>query len=166
VWELETRAELLRGEARNVSITDTGRLRLAPEFDQVFDAAQAYIWSSAADRGGNLYLGTGHDGKVYRVAPDASGAMRGAVVFDSEELDVFALAVATDGTLYAATSPDGRVYRIGASGKADSFLRPAGEIHLVACRDARRRARGRHGRRRENLSRSGAGANARRRAAG
>jgi len=124
VWELETRAELLRGEARNVSITDTGRLRLAPEFDQIFDAEQPYIWSSVADARGNLYLGTGHDGKIYRVAPDAASAMRGAVLFDSEELDVFALAIAADGTLYAGTSPDGRVYRIGADGKAEIFFDP------------------------------------------
>lgn len=124
VWELETRAELLRGEARNVSITEAGRLRLAPEFDQVFDTQQPYIWSSAADRRGNIYLGTGHDGKVFRVAPDAAGVMRGVVLFDSEELDVFALAIAADAVLYAATSPDGRVYRIGQDGKAQTFFDP------------------------------------------
>ncbi len=127
VWTLESRAELLRGEARNVSITDSGRLTLAPEFTQIFDAEQPYIWSSVADNRGNVYLGTGHEGRVYRVAPDttnATGAMRGALVFDSEELDVFALAVAADGTLYAGTSPDGRVYRIGGDGKAEIFFDP------------------------------------------
>lgn len=124
VWELETRAEVLRGEARNVSITDTGALRIAPEFEAVFDAEQPYIWSSVSDNRGNIYLGTGHEGRIYRVAPDASGKMRGTLFFDSEELDVFALAVSPDGALYAGTSPDGRVYRIRENGKPEIFFDP------------------------------------------
>ena len=63
VWEMSSRSELLRGEARGVSITDTGVLTLAPQFNQLFNTEQAYVWSTAIDASGNLYLGTGHDGK-------------------------------------------------------------------------------------------------------
>ncbi|MEJ7618591.1 MAG: PQQ-binding-like beta-propeller repeat protein [Pyrinomonadaceae bacterium] len=74
VWSSNTRAEILRGESRGVSVTDTGALTLAPKSTQLFNTEQAYIWSSAIDDAGNVYLGTGHDGRVYRV--DARDAAR------------------------------------------------------------------------------------------
>ncbi|MDQ1523230.1 MAG: hypothetical protein QOE47_1154 [Pyrinomonadaceae bacterium] len=75
VWETNSREELLRGEARGVSVTDTGALMLAPRFAQLFDTEQAYVWSTAADERGNVYLGTGHDGRIFRVAADGKGAL-------------------------------------------------------------------------------------------
>src|SRR6266496_4440068 len=121
IWETNGRAELLKGDARGVSITDTGVLMLAPNFTELFNTERAFIWCSAIDRQGNVYLGTGHDGKIYRVAPDG----RGALLYDASELDVTALAVGRDGALYAGTSPDGKVYRITADGKADVYFDPA-----------------------------------------
>src|SRR4051812_40695198 len=97
LWELNSRAELLKGEARGVSVTDTGVLMLAPRFAQLFNTEQAYIWSSAVDQAGNVYLGTGHDGRLFRVSPDGSGAL----LYDAPELDVTALAIGRDGALYA-----------------------------------------------------------------
>ncbi|HYE65309.1 MAG TPA: hypothetical protein VD966_06990, partial [Pyrinomonadaceae bacterium] len=52
IWETSSRTELLKGEARGVSITDSGVLMLAPRFTQIFNTDQAYIWSSAADGAG------------------------------------------------------------------------------------------------------------------
>lgn len=120
IWETSGRAELLKGDARGVSITDTGVLMLAPNFTELFNTEQAFIWSSAIDNQGNVYLGTGHDGKVFRVAPDR----RGALLYDAAELDVTALAVGRDGALYAGTSPDGKVYRIGADGRSEVYFDP------------------------------------------
>src|SRR5918992_473440 len=120
IWETNSRAELLNGEARGVSVTDTGALMLAPQFTQVFDTEQAFVWSSAADSAGNVYLGTGHDGKIFRVGADG----RGALLYDAAELDVTALAVGRDGALYAGTSPDGKVYRVGADGRAEVYFDP------------------------------------------
>lgn len=121
VWETGSRTELLKGESRGVSITDTGVLMLAPTFTQLFNTDQAYIWSSAADSQGNVYLGTGHDGRVYRVTADG----RGSMLYDAPELDVTALAVGRDGALYAGTSPDGKVYRITSDGHSDVYFDPA-----------------------------------------
>ncbi|HLL75560.1 MAG TPA: hypothetical protein VK421_09880 [Pyrinomonadaceae bacterium] len=114
IWELNSREELLKGEARGVSVTDTGALMLAPRFAQLYDTQQAYVWSTAADAAGNVYLGTGHDGRIFRVTPDG----RGALLYDAAELDVTALAIGRDGALYAGTSPDGKVYRIPAGSAA------------------------------------------------
>jgi hypothetical protein len=120
VWETNSREELLKGEARGVSVTDTGALMLAPRFAQLFDTEQAYVWSTASDERGNVYLGTGHDGRIFRVAPDGKGAL----LYDAAELDVSALVVGRDGALYAGTSPDGKVYRIGADGRAAEYFDP------------------------------------------
>lgn len=120
IWETNSRAEILKGEARGVSITDTGVFMLAPRMTQLFNTDQAYIWSSATDAAGNVYLGTGHDGRIYRVSPDG----RGTVFHDAAELDVTAMAVGRDGALYAGTSPDGKVYRLSADGRAEMYFDP------------------------------------------
>ena len=120
VWETSGRAELLKGDSRGVSISDTGVLMLAPRLSEVFNTQQSYVWSSAVDNQGNVFLGTGHDGKIYKVT--AAGA--GSLLYDAAELDVTALAIGRDGAVYAGTSPDGKVYRIANDGKADVFFDP------------------------------------------
>src|SRR5205814_7348020 len=112
--------EVLRGDAHGVSIDDTGAITLAPRLTEVFRTDQPYIWSSAVDTAGNIYLGTGNDGKVFKV--DVAG--KGALFADLSELNVSALAIGRNGELFAGTSPDGKVYRIDASGKADVYFEP------------------------------------------
>jgi len=121
VWETSSRSELLKGDARGVSISDTGVLTLAPKLTEVFNTQQSYIWSSAVDSQGNVFLGTGHDGRIYRVSADGKGTL----LYDAAELDVTALAVGRDGALYAGTSPDGKVYRITTDGQAEVYFDPA-----------------------------------------
>ncbi|HEY4424545.1 MAG TPA: hypothetical protein VGN10_10080 [Pyrinomonadaceae bacterium] len=120
VWETSGRTELLRGDSRGVSITDTGVLMLAPKLNEIYNTQQTYVWSSAVDSQGNVYLGTGHDGKIFKVSSAGSGSL----LYDAAELDVTALAIARDGSIYAGTSPDGKVYRITADGKADVYFDP------------------------------------------
>src|SRR3989442_12092485 len=75
VWEIGSRAELLKGEARGVSITDNVVITLAPRLDQVFNAEQPYIWPSASDPPGNVYLGTGQAGQRFKATPDRKGGL-------------------------------------------------------------------------------------------
>ena len=121
VWEVNSRAEVLRGDARGVSITDTGAIILAPRLSEVFNTQQSFVWSSAVDANGNVFLGTGSDGRLFKV--DATG--KGSLFTDFNELDVTALAITKDNALFAATSPDGKVYRVDASGKAEVYFDPA-----------------------------------------
>ncbi|MDQ3711117.1 MAG: hypothetical protein M3388_02730 [Acidobacteriota bacterium] len=120
IWSINTRAEVLKGDAKGVSITNTGAITLAPKLTEVFKTEQSYVWSSAIDASGNVYLGTGSDGRIFRV--DASG--NGKLFADLAELNVSALATGRDGALYAGTSPDGKVYRIEQSGSAVVFFEP------------------------------------------
>jgi hypothetical protein len=119
IWETSGRSDLLKGDARGVSISDTGVLMLAPKVTEVFNTQQTYVWSTTVDNQGNVFLGTGHDGRIFRVGPNGVGSL----FYDAAELDVTAL-VAKDGVLYAGTSPDGKVYRITPDGKAEVFFDP------------------------------------------
>ncbi len=119
-WRVNTRAEIEKGDAKGIAIADNGTLTLAPQFTEVYDTKQAYVWSAVADAKGNVYLGTGHEGRVFKV--DATG--KGALLYKTSELDVMALAVDAAGNVYAATSPDGKVYRITPSGEAKVFFEP------------------------------------------
>ena len=121
VWEVNTRAEVMRGDARGVSVSDNGTIVLAPRLNEVFNTQQSFVWSSAFDAAGNVFLGTGNDGRIFRVGANNQGAL----FFDSNELDVTALAIGRDNSVYAATSPDGKVYRIDGSGKGETFFDPA-----------------------------------------
>ncbi len=119
-WRTTTRADIDKGDANGVSIADNGTLTLAPAFTEVFDTKQAYIWATAADNSGNIYLGTGHEGRVFKV--DSSG--KGALLYKTSELDVMALAVDGAGNVYAGTAPDGKVYKINSKGEASVFFEP------------------------------------------
>jgi hypothetical protein len=57
VWETSSRVELLKGDARGVSITDTGVITLAPKLNELFNTQQTYIWSSAVDAQGKCLPG-------------------------------------------------------------------------------------------------------------
>ena len=120
IWSVNTRAEVLKGDAKGVSIADTGTISLAPKLTEVFNTEQSYVWSSAVDASGNVFLGTGGDGRIFRV--DVSGS--GKMFADLNELNVSALATGKDGALYAGTSPDGKVYRISSSGTPEVFFEP------------------------------------------
>jgi len=120
IWSVDTRVEILKGEAKGVSVTETGAITLAPRLSQIFNTEQSYVWSSAADAAGNVFLGTGSDGRIYKVSPDGKGVL----FSDTNELNVSALAIGKSGELYAGTSPDGKVYRISTDGRAEVFFEP------------------------------------------
>src|SRR5689334_25031286 len=119
-WEVSKQDEVLKGDARGVSIADNGAMSLAPSYTLVYDTKEAYIWSATTDAAGNIYLGTGHDGKIFKV--DSTGA--GRMLYDAPELDVTALATDPQGNLYAATSPDGKIYKITPAGQQSVFYDP------------------------------------------
>jgi hypothetical protein len=119
-WRVNTRADIEKGDARGVSIADNGALTLAPALLEVFDTKQAYIWSAASDKAGNIYLGTGHEGRVFKVDPSGKGTL----LYKTSELDVMALAVDAQGNVYAGTAPDGKIYRIAPNGEAKVFFEP------------------------------------------
>src|SRR5271157_4031423 len=134
-WQVGSFEEFLQGTLSNISLDTAGELRLAPESRLVFNPEEALALSLARDRKGNLYIGTGHQGKVFRV--DAQ--QKSALLFSAKEPDVFALAVGSDGSLYVGSSPEGKVYRITPDGQSKVFYDPGAKYIWALTLDAQGR---------------------------
>lgn len=118
IWTVNSRSDVLKGDAKGVSIDESGTISLAPKLTEIYKTSQPYIWSSVIDAAGNVYLGTGGEGRIFKVTAGGQGSL----FSDLNELNVSALAVGRGGELFAATSPDGKVYRIDQSGKAEIYF--------------------------------------------
>lgn len=120
IWSVNSRSDVMRGDARSVSVDANGNITPAPTLTEIYKTEQPYVWSSVADTAGNVYLGTGAEGRIYKVSPTGTGAL----YCDLNELNVSALAIGKNGELFAGTSPDGKVYQIDTSGKATVYFEP------------------------------------------
>ncbi len=107
-WQQSTFDEFSRGTTKGIAIRSDGSLELAPSFKSIHTSPATYIWTTAADAAGNIYVGTGAPARVYRVTPDG----KATVIFQPKQLQVQAVVLDSAGAVYAATSPDGMVYKI------------------------------------------------------
>lgn len=112
--------EFLSGTLHDVSLNQEGSLLLAPPTEAYFDPEQSLALSLAAGGDGRFYVGTGHQGKVFRV----DGQGKGKLLFQAPEPEILAIAVGPDGDVYAASSPEGKIYRITPDGKSSVFFDP------------------------------------------
>lgn len=78
-----------------------------------FDPKTKYIWALALDRQGQLYVGTGDRGEIYRV--DQQG--RGTLFFKSDEAQILSLHFDNSGNLIAGTDGSGLIYRVSPAGE-------------------------------------------------
>ena len=94
-----------------------------------FDPKTKYIWALALDREGQLYIGTGDRGEIFRVDRNGSGSL----FFKSDEAQIRALDFDELGNLIAGTDGSGLIYRISA--KSEGFVlysAPKKEITALA----------------------------------
>jgi WD40 repeat protein len=117
-FQAATQADFLRGDVENLSIDNHGQLTLGPVTELVYETSAPFLWSMIAAPDGTLFIGTGNEGKVFRVDPQGKGSM----FFDSAELEAHALALAPDGGLYVGTSPDGKIYKVDRNGASTTFF--------------------------------------------
>ena len=119
-WTTSEQSEFLQGEFTGVSVTSDGKLIMAPALEPLLDTEEAFIYSAVVDQGGNLYVGTGNNGKIFRINPRGQGSEWARV----EDAAVYALAVDSLGRVYAGAGPGGKVYRINDRGEAEVFFDP------------------------------------------
>lgn len=120
VWETTEYDQFVGGKLENISVQPDGALAIAPALETVFSSDQPLIWTVAAAPDGSLFLGTGHQGNVYRVDPKGKSTL----FWSAPEIEVFAIAVAPDGSVFAGTSPKGKVYRIKKKGEHEVYFDP------------------------------------------
>jgi hypothetical protein len=108
--------ELRKGTLAGVSVSSRGRLALAPVPERLGDSAipggAAHVWAIASDTAGNVFLGTGPDGRILRLG--AGGAEK--LVFTVDDPIVTALAFTPGGDLLAGTGPGGKIWRVRPDG--------------------------------------------------
>jgi sugar lactone lactonase YvrE len=119
-WQVGSFDEFLQGTLTGLSLSKQGDVTLAPEAKAIFSPEEALALSLASDSHGNIYVGTGHQGKVFHVSPD----QKSALVLTAQEPDIFAMAVGPDGNLYVGSSPEGKVYKVTADGRSSVFYDP------------------------------------------
>ncbi|MBX3275455.1 MAG: hypothetical protein KF729_34670 [Sandaracinaceae bacterium] len=123
---LDDADSLAAGRLERTAVHSDGRVTIGPALERVAlpdDVALVYSSARAAD--GTIYLGTGNDGKIFRV--------RGTTVelhAATGQLLVAALTLGEGGALYAGTSPEGRIYRVAADGQLTELPRPDGVEHV------------------------------------
>src|SRR5262249_46196528 len=100
--------------------------------DVYFDPGDKYIWSLAMMPDGSLAVGTGDNGKLYRVR-SAGATPEASLLVNTTQTHVISLAVTPQGDLIAGTDSGGLVLRVSPEGKTfalfDTQLR---EIHALA----------------------------------
>ncbi|MHC4790550.1 MAG: hypothetical protein ACYS8Y_03780 [Planctomycetota bacterium] len=88
-----------------------------------------YIFAIVLDDDGDIYLGTGPEGKVYRT--DAFGK-NPELVYDSRDKNILSLAIGKDGFVYAGSDSRGLVYKINTRTKTATVLYDSDQPEITA----------------------------------
>jgi hypothetical protein len=80
------------------------------KMETIFEPDDAkYIFAIVIDEAGNIYLGTGPEGKIYKLN---SLGKKPQMIYDSRDKNILSLAVGKDGCIYAGSDTRGLVYKI------------------------------------------------------
>jgi WD40 repeat protein len=119
--EPEIYALAFRDDALLVGSSPNGKIYRVAAADgkatTLFDPKQAYIWSIAPASDGSLLVGTGVEGKLFRVAANGEGK----VLFDANDTHIRSIALKSDGSMFVGTSGKGRIYDVRADGSAHAL---------------------------------------------
>ncbi len=88
-----------------------------------------YIFAIALDDGGNMYVGTGPEGKIYQCDPLGEKCQ---VVYDCVDKNILSLTAGDDGFLYAGSDGRGLVYKIDPKTQEASVLYDSDQPEIAA----------------------------------
>ena len=129
LWEQQNHADFEAGKPKNLSFTSAGDVMLSPKIDSFTKLKETQVWALVEDSAGNLYAGTGNEGKIYKIAADGDDA---ELYYNSPEVTIYSLAVGPDGALYAGTGPDGLIYKINDATTPPTTLLNEGDKYVWA----------------------------------
>lgn len=138
-FEIDAQGTFAAGELARAAAFSDGTVRASVDVRRLPLTDTPVAWSIARAADGTTYIGTGNEGKVWRLRGEQL-----AVFAETGQLVVSSLALADDGTLYAGTLPGGKIYAIDTRATAPvtarELARPAAAEHIWALAwDARRR---------------------------
>ncbi len=89
-------------------------------FETIYKPDDAtYILAISLDDLGNIYLGTGPEGKIYRLGPAGQNPQ---LVYDSRDKNILTLTIGKDDFIYAGSDQRGLVYKINPASGTASIL--------------------------------------------
>ena len=102
----------------------------ANRMETIFEPNDAkYIFAITIDGSGNIYLGTGPEGKVYGLN---SLGKKAQLVYDSLDKNILSLASGEDGYIYAGSDSRGLVYKINPRTKKATVLYDSEQPEITA----------------------------------
>jgi hypothetical protein len=113
VWHHHSPNHHDKSSFKNAVISNEGTLRLSRQLKLLADLDATHVWDVVEDKHGNLFVATGDEGKLYKVASDG----KVTVAYTSPDCQILCLALASDGTVYAGTGPSGLIVCIPPEGK-------------------------------------------------
>ncbi len=119
-WTLINFNDFLTGKFEGISVTYDGVLSLSPKEENFEGPDEEFYLSLLIDSDGSAFLGTGHDGRLYKVTKDGKFEL----YFKVPEMDITCLALDRKGNLFAGTSPNGNIWKITEQGKGEVFFNP------------------------------------------
>ncbi|MCD4830386.1 MAG: hypothetical protein K8R02_01100 [Anaerohalosphaeraceae bacterium] len=98
------------------------------KFETIFEPNDAnYIFAMTLDKAGNIYTGTGPQGKFYRLDRKSG---EGELIYDCQDKNILSLTTSKDGFLYAGTDTRGLVYKIDPKNKSAVILYDSSENEI------------------------------------
>jgi hypothetical protein len=88
-----------------------------------------YIFAIAVDGAGNIYLGTGPQGKIYML--DSFGR-NPQLIYDSRDKNILSLVIGQDGFIYAGSDSRGLIYKIDPRNKTATVLYDSDQPEITA----------------------------------
>jgi hypothetical protein len=107
---------------------EAGRMETIFEPNQAEDQTK-YIFVIDIDDGGNIYLGTGPEGRVYQLDPLGKETK---LVYDSPDKNILSLVAGQDGFVYAGSDSRGLVYKINPRTKTTTVLYDSDQPEITA----------------------------------
>ena len=120
VWEQSTYKDFSSGKPKNVSLTSKNEIMLSRSLDKIEGTIpESRIWCIIQDSVGNIYAGTGDNGRIYKITKEGQISL----LFDSPETDIISLAIDVNDNLFAGSSPDGIIYKISPGRVPETFFK-------------------------------------------
>lgn len=110
---------MVHSDGRVESGVELSRVALPDDVPLVYSAVRA--------TDGAIYLGTGNDGRIFRLRGEQIEPFA-----QTEQMLVASLALGDGGILYAGTLPEGRIYAVTPTGQVSQLVRPDEAQHVWA----------------------------------